>query len=355
MKIIALVLVLATITIEARQHCPESNPYAYDNGHHCCKYPHEKVNWFQGGACNGGEISITSKCCKDDAYTVCPNGICDNYPSQECPVSYPYAYYDGRYCCKYSRENVYHPHGTKCDGGKISLSSTCCEEDASTACPHGGKCQDNTTPQCPASYPNAYYNGYHCCKYSREKFDGHSKCDGGKISLTSECCKDNAEIKCPDGKCIDNASPQCPASYPYAYYRGEYCCKNPRERYYSPFGDKCDGGPISNISMCCENNENIKCPRGQCGNYAPQQCPVSHPYAYHSGEYCCKNSKEGHNWFKGSSCDGGKISIISSCCEGDVKVKCPHGKCINSYAAVYDNDEDYSYDDLEWDYINSRL
>merc|ERR1711939_551258 len=52
-----------------------------------------------------------------------------------CPSSHPFAYYNGQYCCKYTREKHYSPQGSKCDGSVIGFGSLCCYKDGHTRCP----------------------------------------------------------------------------------------------------------------------------------------------------------------------------------------------------------------------------
>ena len=59
-----------------------------------------------------------------------------------CPQSHPYAYLDGSYCCKYGEENYDARAGVGCDGGPISLTSTCCKDESYQKCP-GSKCKGN--------------------------------------------------------------------------------------------------------------------------------------------------------------------------------------------------------------------
>merc|ERR1712113_1304017 len=55
-----------------------------------------------------------------------------------CPKSHPYAYLNGSWCCKYNREKYYSKApGNTCDRSIISRTSTCCQGDAYTKCPHG--------------------------------------------------------------------------------------------------------------------------------------------------------------------------------------------------------------------------
>ena len=57
---------------------------------------------------------------------------------------------------------------------------------------------------------------------------------------------------------------QCPVTHPYAYYNGEYCCATNREKSNSTIGDKCDGSIILNDSLCCEDDKYVPCPNGTC-------------------------------------------------------------------------------------------
>ena len=58
------------------------------------------------------------------------------------------------------------------------------------------------------------------------------------------------------------------------------------------------------------------------------ECPSSHPYAYwHGGQYCCATNFD---------LRGNLITLESSSCADQAKVKCPHGKCINN-AGLYLN------------------
>ena len=51
------------------------------------------------------------------------------------------------------------------------------------------------------------------------------------------------------------------------------------------------------------------------------ECPATHPFAYHSGEYCCRTSKE--KIATGETCDGSIIGFDSTCCENDDHAECP--------------------------------
>ena len=51
----------------------------------------------------------------------------------------------------------------------------------------------------------------------------------------------------------------CPASNPYVFMWGKYCCMYEEEDISVELIDGCDGGSISINSTCCKNNEHIKC------------------------------------------------------------------------------------------------
>ena len=75
-----------------------------------------------------------------------------------CPLTHPYAFKQGRNCCKTKKEDshpnsdyscapgsslFYHPHcDSTCDGSELSLYSNCCEDGAFLRCPDGKLCDD---------------------------------------------------------------------------------------------------------------------------------------------------------------------------------------------------------------------
>ena len=60
--------------------------------------------------------------------------------TKHCPSSHKWAYLDGRYCCMYAREKVDVNDGTRCDGSRIKLNSSCCKDNAYLRCPHDTGC-----------------------------------------------------------------------------------------------------------------------------------------------------------------------------------------------------------------------
>ena len=65
---------------------------------------------------------------------------------------------------------------------------------------------------CPQDHPFAYKNGKYCCRTNQELENGGSQseitsgtCDGEGFSRESSCCKDHRNIKCPlPNACYDN-------------------------------------------------------------------------------------------------------------------------------------------------------
>ena len=53
--------------------CPASHPWAFDDGKMCCKNNMEKQNANNPQCKDGQLISRSSKCCKDAQYVECPS------------------------------------------------------------------------------------------------------------------------------------------------------------------------------------------------------------------------------------------------------------------------------------------
>merc|ERR1711981_784352 len=198
--------------------------------------------------------------------------------------------------------------GERCDGGPISLGSSCCKDDDYKKC-ETSLCYDygrnpDAKAMCPASYPFVYHDGDYCCSTNVEKEDkarDGERCDGGPISLGSSCCQNDDYKKCATALCNDfrgtpGATANCPASHPFVYHDGDYCCSTSIEKEdKARDGERCDGGPISLGSLCCQNDDYKKCPTALCNDYrgtpgATANCPASHPFVYHDGDYCCSTS-----------------------------------------------------------------
>ena len=76
------ILSLQIMYITGETLCPVTHPYVYGNGRYCCKFDLEKNEMKNETTCDGGPISSSSHCCKDDRYIKCPgsaNGkMCKN-------------------------------------------------------------------------------------------------------------------------------------------------------------------------------------------------------------------------------------------------------------------------------------
>ena len=59
-----------------------------------------------------------------------------------CTASHPFSYLNGKYCCKHGLEKKHGPSGELCDGGAIGFTSLCCKDDAYSGCPDGKICKD---------------------------------------------------------------------------------------------------------------------------------------------------------------------------------------------------------------------
>lgn len=56
-----------------------------------------------------------------------------------------------------------------------------------------------------------------------------------------------------------------------------------------------------------------------------------------NGKFCCRSNKEDVNQEKyGDLCDGSKIEIDSVCCDQDDYIKCSHDKCNNNEDLIED-------------------
>ena len=64
-----------------------------------------------------------------------------------------------------------------------------------------------TLYECPASHPYAYLKGDYCCKTSLEKNAGNEACDGSNISFESSCCENDAHVTCSTKGPVDHSQP----------------------------------------------------------------------------------------------------------------------------------------------------
>ena len=79
--------------------------------------------------------------------------IIESSTTIQCPVNYPFAFGGGKQCCKTQKEDtkesqgfdcsvfLRHPHcDSTCDGGDLTIYSNCCENAAYFECPEGRLC-----------------------------------------------------------------------------------------------------------------------------------------------------------------------------------------------------------------------
>ena len=51
-------------------------------------------------------------------------------------------------------------------------------------------------------------------------------------------------------------------------------------------------------------------------------CPPSNPYVFMWGKYCCSFEEEGHSAENIDGCNGGELSVNSTCCKSNRHIKC---------------------------------
>jgi len=143
-----------------------------------------------------------------------------------------------------------------------------------------------------------------------------------------------AGITLASGKTVD----RCSQDYPFAYLSGEFCCKTNQEL---KGGDSrtpkeissgtCDGIGFSMESTCCKDHDYQKCPYpGGCSDHK-DRCSQDYPFAYLSGEFCCKTNQElqrgSHRTaseINSGKCDGSGFSRESTCCKDHDFQECPY-------------------------------
>lgn len=92
--------------------------------------------------CDGKCVEGTNKCLScTKGYVVSADGLrCLESRDALCPLTYPYAFLNGDWCCKTNEENTIGQFdGKQCNGSSISWYSRCCNNDAAVACPHKGR------------------------------------------------------------------------------------------------------------------------------------------------------------------------------------------------------------------------
>ncbi|XP_063675826.1 proteoglycan 4-like [Bolinopsis microptera] len=62
--------------------CPPDYPWVFYSGRYCCKHIYEKFESLFDRSCDGGPLTISSKCCQDDDYVVCDTRPCTDYSAE---------------------------------------------------------------------------------------------------------------------------------------------------------------------------------------------------------------------------------------------------------------------------------
>lgn len=89
--------------------------------------------------------------------------------------------------------------------------------------------------------------------------------------------------------------------------------------------------PVSNSSATDDNAINrvsgrmVK--RSMSDAYEQARCSVHYPFAYHSGDWCCRAQQEDVYAGLGVACDGGALSLESMCCKGGAFTSCSSPPC----------------------------
>ena len=72
--------------------CPQSHPFAFENGKSCCSRNKEEDNSFlrriHGAKCDGSTIAYDSLCCRANGGKPCPNKPCQNYEGKYSSSTY---------------------------------------------------------------------------------------------------------------------------------------------------------------------------------------------------------------------------------------------------------------------------
>ena len=131
---------------------------------------------------------------------------CDFFFGNRCPETHPFAYDDGANCCASPFEDFNDEHGRNCDGSPLSLESKCClnayeHESLKVSCPTdhpnsgtGAKCLNHITAAAKATEFSFLKNTNHFYKYS------HRGCPDGLNDVSD--CGENSQISrfklCPN-------------------------------------------------------------------------------------------------------------------------------------------------------------
>lgn len=78
---------------------------------------------------------------------------------------------------------------------------------------------------CPVSRPFAYLGGQYCCRTYKEKSEPNPPCTGLAITIDSQCCENNDYQACPDPPCQTRDDRKCDVPCLYLYFlKGTSLC-----------------------------------------------------------------------------------------------------------------------------------
>jgi len=198
-----------------------------------------------GGVCSAGSCTCPdgysgNQCeTKDPCLGVeCQNGGVCSAGSCNCPDGY-----SGNTC-----ETKDPCLGVECQNGGVCSGGSC-------SCPDGfeGSRCETKTPTTTAKNTNCGGHMAVSCKECPEG-NGAAWCNGDCAWSDGQCVDKGS------------TGSSCPASHPYVYHDGDYCCASNTEKVYAPEGERCDGGPISFTSSCCKDDQYVACSTNICSN-----------------------------------------------------------------------------------------
>ncbi|ORX63913.1 hypothetical protein BCR32DRAFT_134356 [Anaeromyces robustus] len=303
--------------------CGEKNGNTICPSGQCCsKYGHcgktddhcsvEKGCQSEFGQCGNSDtskkISENGKCGEKNGNTICPSG--------KCCSKYGWCGKTTDYC---SISKGCQSRFGECSNSsdiekKISENGKCGEKNDNTKCPSG---------QCCSKYGHCGKTDDYCSieKGCQSEFGkcGSSTDTEKKISENGKCGKDNGSTKCPSG--------QCCSKYGHCGKTDEHC--SIEKGCQSEFG-QCNSGKnkekdkISENGKCGKDNGNTKCPSGQCCSKFGW-CGKTNDYCSiekgcQSGFGQCNSKKTNY-----------KISKNGKCGQDNDNTKCPSGQCCSVY------------------------
>ena len=132
---------------------------------------------------------------------------------------------------------------------------------------------------------------------------------GNPLTFESSTCKNSFQSGCPNTPCR-NADKKCPLSHPNAYHNGEYCCRYNKDK---------EGNLITLGSIRCKNDAHLICTKAPCVSLS--ECPLGRPNPYQNGQMCCGAKKDSA---------GNPLTYESRTCTAHYHAECPNPPCGNA-------------------------